>query len=276
MICVRPGGIAPNTYLGAYCGELYPRLALVREGSRRAGGSSRRAHGSTRFPCFTTPPSSATATTRAGTTRLFIDGAVKGSILTRASTAARPTRRCACACGTARTPSRWRASSACASATRFAGTTAAARTASARCAPRCALRAPGSAACRTCIARARRHVVRAEKRGTVAHFTAACSARAGGGDGRDGRKGTLSQTSRTRSPPAPPPPPPPPTPRLRARRAGGVQGGRAAARRACFSRLPAAGSRYVATAEAAFAAEEREALADVLEARFAAETNASG
>ena len=102
-----------------------------------------------------------------------------------------------------------------------------------------------------------------------------CSGRAGrAATAARGRKGTLSQTSRTRSPPAPPPPPPPPTPRSRAaprrrgsRRARGTP-------RACFSGCPRRLTRYVAFC-VAFAAEEREALAEVLEARFAAETNAS-
>ena len=68
LICVRPGGIAPNTYLGAYCGELYRAGAGTRRKPPRRLCVATCARRSTRFPCFTTPPSSATATTRAGTT----------------------------------------------------------------------------------------------------------------------------------------------------------------------------------------------------------------
>ena len=59
----------PNTYLGAFVRRALPRVWRWYEKEAAAQAVRRDVRTrSTRFPCFTTPPSSATATTRAGTT----------------------------------------------------------------------------------------------------------------------------------------------------------------------------------------------------------------
>ena len=117
--------------------------------------------------------------------------------------------------------------------------------------------------------------MRAEKRGTVAHFTAALLRACGPcGDGRArterdsvaNESNALSSGSAAAAAAAD---------AALARRAAqaGFKAGTRDAPGVLFG-LPAWLTRYVAFC-VAFAAEEREALADVLEARFAAETNAS-
>ena len=84
MVCVRPGGIPAGAYLGAYCGELYPGWRWF-EKEVAAQAVRRDVRRDDEVPVFYNAVVEREPTDPRGYDALFIDGMVKGSILTRAS-----------------------------------------------------------------------------------------------------------------------------------------------------------------------------------------------
>jgi hypothetical protein len=84
LVCVRPGGIPAGAYLGAYCGELYPGWRWF-EKEVAAQAVRRDVRRDDEVPVFYNAVVEREPTDPRGYDALFIDGMVKGSILTRAS-----------------------------------------------------------------------------------------------------------------------------------------------------------------------------------------------
>jgi hypothetical protein len=89
LICVRPGGIPRNTYLGAYCGELYPGWRWY-EKEAAAQAVRRDVRRDDEVPVFYNAAVERDGDDPRGYDCLFIDGQMKGSILTRASHSCAP------------------------------------------------------------------------------------------------------------------------------------------------------------------------------------------
>jgi hypothetical protein len=89
LICVRPGGINKNTYLGAYCGELYPGWRWY-EKEAAAQAVRRDVRRDDEVPVFYNAAVERDGDDPRGYDCLFIDGQMKGSILTRASHSCAP------------------------------------------------------------------------------------------------------------------------------------------------------------------------------------------
>ena len=276
LICVRPGGIAPNTYLGAYCGELYPGWRWY---EKEAAAQAVRRDVRTSLdevPVFYNAAVERDGDDPRGYDCLFIDGAVKGSILTRASHSCAPN----AAMRVRVRDGAYAVEMASVERVRVGDEICwdyRCRTDSER-EMRAALCLCGSRQCRVSYLHFAGHDDTScvlKKRGTVAHFTAALLRACGPcGDGRArterdsvaNESNALSSGSAAAAAAAD---------AALARRAAqaGFKAGTRDAPGVLFG-LPAWLTRYVAFC-VAFAAEEREALAEVLEARFAAETNAS-
>ena len=276
LICVRPGGIAPNTYLGAYCGELYPGWRWY---EKEAAAQAVRRDVRTSLdevPVFYNAAVERDGDDPRGYDCLFIDGAVKGSILTRASHSCAPN----AAMRVRVRDGAYAVEMASVERVRVGDEICwdyRCRTDSER-EMRAALCLCGSRRCRVSYLHFAGHDDTScvlKKRGTVAHFTAALLRACGPcGDGRArterdsvaNESNALSSGSAAAAAAAD---------AALARRAAqaGFKAGTRDAPGVLFG-LPAWLTRYVAFC-VAFAAEEREALAEVLEARFAAETNAS-
>ena len=277
LICVRPGGIAPNTYLGAYCGELYPGWRWYeKEAAAQAVRRDVRVS-LDEVPVFYNAAVERDGDDPRGYDVLFIDGALKGSILTRASHSCAPN----AAMRVRVRDGAYAVEMASVERVRVGDEICwdyRCRTDSER-EMRAALCLCGSRRCRVSYLHFAGHDDAScvlKKKGTVAHFTAALL-RACGPCG-DGRARTTEKDSFANESNA----------LVSGSAAAAAAADAALARRAAQAGfkagtrdapgvlfgLPAWLTRYVAFC-VAFAAEEREALAEVLEARFAAETNAS-
>ena len=89
LICVRPGGIPKGSYLGAYCGEVYPGWRWF-EKETAAQQVRRDVRRDDEVPVFYNAVVERSTDDPRGYDALFIDGMVKGSILTRASHSCAP------------------------------------------------------------------------------------------------------------------------------------------------------------------------------------------
>ena len=275
LICVRPGGIAPNTYLGAYCGELYPGWRWYeKEAAAQAVRRDVRVS-LDEVPVFYNAAVERDGDDPRGYDVLFIDGALKGSILTRASHSCAPN----AAMRVRVRDGAYAVEMASVERVRVGDEICwdyRCRTDSER-EMRAALCLCGSRRCRVSYLHFAGHDDAScvlKKKGTVAHFTAALLRACGPcGDGRarttekesnaSNESNALVSGSAAAAAAAD---------AALARRAAqaGFKAGTRDAPGVLFG-LPAWLTRYVAFC-VAFAAEEREALAEVLEARFAAET----
>ncbi len=273
LICVRPGGIAPNTYLGAYCGELYPGWRWYeKEAAAQAVRRDVRVS-LDEVPVFYNAAVERDGDDPRGYDVLFIDGALKGSILTRASHSCAPN----AAMRVRVRDGAYAVEMASVERVRVGDEICwdyRCRTDSER-EMRAALCLCGSRRCRVSYLHFAGHDDAScvlKKKGTVAHFTAALLRACGPcGDGR-ARTTTENESNALVSGSAAAAADADAALARRAAQAGFKAGTRDAP--GVLFGLPAWLTRYVAFC-VAFAAEEREALAEVLEARFAAETNAS-
>ena len=267
LICVRPGGIPKNTYLGAYCGELYPGWRWY-EKEAAAQAVRRDVRRDDEVPVFYNAAVERDGDDPRGYDCLFIDGAVKGSILTRASHSCAPN---------AAMRVRVRDGSYAVEMASVARVEIGdeicwdyrCRTDSER-EMRAALCLCGARECRVSYLHFAGHDDASfylKKRGTVAHFTAALLRACGPcGDGRatpnDGSADTADAAAAAAADAAL---------ARRAARAGFKVGTRDSP--GALYGLPAWLARYVAFC-VEFVREEREALERVLEARFRAENDA--
>ena len=89
LICVRPDGIPAGTYLGPYCGEVYPGWRwFEKEVAEQA--VRRDVRDDAGVPIFYNAAVERDGSDPRGYDVLFIDGAVKGSLLSRASHSCEP------------------------------------------------------------------------------------------------------------------------------------------------------------------------------------------
>ena len=270
LICVRPGGIPKNTYLGAYCGELYPGWRWY-EKEAAAQAVRRDVRREDEVPVFYNAAVERDGDDPRGYDCLFIDGAVRGSILTRASHSCAPN---------AAMRVRVRDGSYAVEMASIERVNVGdeicwdyrCRTDSER-EMRAALCLCGSRACRVSYLHFAGHDSTScvlKERGTVAHFTAALlracgpcgDGRGGDGDGADG-SGSVDAAAAAAADAAL---------ARRAAKAGFKVGTREAP--GVLFNLPAWLTRYVAFC-VEYVREEREALARTLEARFTAERAAA-